>query len=248
MLWFKHDTNATHDAKLRKLILAYGSNGYAVYFHCLELIASDVSDKNLTFELEHDSEIIADNLKMQGTPEKSAISLTEDIMRYIVELGLFENSNGRITCLKLLKRLDGSMSSNPRFRRLLTTAREQNHDIVMTNLDGVMTNLDGVMTESRIVMQEVEVEVDKKKNTNTNTVPQASRFTRPTLVQVADYCQERHNQVNPQTFIDHYESNGWKVGKNPMKDWKAAVRTWEKNSYDKPLPVHKRSAMLEMGD
>lgn len=54
-----------------------------------------------------------------------------------------------------------------------------------------------------------------------------SRFTPPTVDEVKAYCKERHNTVNPERFVSWYEANGWKVGKNPMKDWKAAVRTWE---------------------
>lgn len=60
---------------------------------------------------------------------------------------------------------------------------------------------------------------------------QARRFTPPTIEEVRDYCQERRNHVDPQRFINHYSSNGWRVGKNPMKDWKAAVRNWEGNEY-----------------
>jgi hypothetical protein len=56
------------------------------------------------------------------------------------------------------------------------------------------------------------------------------RFKKPTIQEVNEYCIERNNSVNPESFIDFYESNGWKVGKNPMKDWKACVRTWEKNT------------------
>ena len=56
------------------------------------------------------------------------------------------------------------------------------------------------------------------------------RFKKPTVQEVNEYCIERNNSVNPESFIDFYESNGWKVGKNPMKDWKACVRTWEKNT------------------
>ena len=63
-------------------------------------------------------------------------------------------------------------------------------------------------------------------------LPQVSkkskRFVKPTLDDVQAYCQERQNNVDPESFIDFYESNGWKVGKNPMKDWKASVRTWER--------------------
>ena len=59
------------------------------------------------------------------------------------------------------------------------------------------------------------------------------RFKKPDYHEVADYCidrKEQGNNVDPRKFVDFYESNGWKVGKNPMKDWKAAVRNWERNA------------------
>ena len=52
-------------------------------------------------------------------------------------------------------------------------------------------------------------------------------FIVPSLQEVSAYCQERNNNVDSQKFFDFYESKGWMVGKNKMKDWKAAVRTWE---------------------
>ena len=60
-----------------------------------------------------------------------------------------------------------------------------------------------------------------------NPNPNPKRFTPPTLEEVTAYCKDRNNGVNPQTFIDFYSSKGWKVGNQPMKDWKACVRTWE---------------------
>ena len=54
-------------------------------------------------------------------------------------------------------------------------------------------------------------------------------FQKPTLEEVKEYCDERNNNVNPEHFIDFYESKNWMIGKNKMKDWKACVRTWEKN-------------------
>ena len=54
-------------------------------------------------------------------------------------------------------------------------------------------------------------------------------FSTPTVDDVRAYCFERNNKVDPQYFVDFYESKGWMIGKNKMKDWKAAVRTWEKN-------------------
>ena len=112
MKWFKHDTDASFDARIKKLILKYGVTGYGVYFHCLELIAANVSSTNVTFELEHDAEIVADNLKIVGTADKSGTDIVSEIMRYIIELSLFQESNGRIFCYKILSRLDASMTSN----------------------------------------------------------------------------------------------------------------------------------------
>jgi len=135
--WFKHDTDASTDAKLKKLILRHGTDGYAIYFHCLELIAGDISESNITFVLEHDSEIIADNLKIKGTPDISAIDLVDNIMLYIIELKLFEESNGRIFCFKLLKRLDKSMTGNAKFRDMIDLSKKS-HDSIMIKSDSVM--------------------------------------------------------------------------------------------------------------
>lgn len=68
---------------------------------------------------------------------------------------------------------------------------------------------------------EVEPEGSKKKR--------RARFVAPTLDEVSEYCTSRSDSIDPQTFMAHYESNGWMVGKNRMKDWRAAVRYWEKN-------------------
>lgn len=60
-------------------------------------------------------------------------------------------------------------------------------------------------------------------------VPKKSkRFVKPTVDEVRAYCEERQNGIDPEYFVDYYEARGWVVGKTPMKDWKATVRTWEK--------------------
>jgi len=63
------------------------------------------------------------------------------------------------------------------------------------------------------------------------SAPRPKRFTHPTLEEVKAYCQERKNGIDAEQFMNRYESNGWLVGKSPMKNWQAAVRTWEKNGY-----------------
>lgn len=76
------------------------------------------------------------------------------------------------------------------------------------------------------------IEEIKEENNN------KGRFVIPTIQEVSDYCRERGNSIDPQRFIDYYSANGWMVGKNKMKDWKAAVRTWEANRKTQPRQTY----------
>ena len=78
------------------------------------------------------------------------------------------------------------------------------------------------------IEKDIDIDIEKDKEGN----KKASRFSKTTIYDIQDYCNERKNNVDAQKFYDYYESVGWKVGKNPMKDWKACVRTWERNTFD----------------
>lgn len=86
--------------------------------------------------------------------------------------------------------------------------------------------------------KEIEIDIDNKESK-----AKSKRFIPPSLEEVQNYCKERGNKVDPEQFINFYESKGWMVGKNKMKDWKAAVRTWEqrdiKNTTAKPKSTNK---------
>lgn len=78
-----------------------------------------------------------------------------------------------------------------------------------------------------------ETEVIKEVEKETEDIPAAKppsapRFQPPTVDEVLSYCQERKNGVNPEQFVDFYSAKGWRIGNQPMKDWKAALRTWER--------------------
>ncbi len=57
----------------------------------------------------------------------------------------------------------------------------------------------------------------------------------PKSEDIKAYCSERQNGINAEQFFDYYESRGWMIGKNKMKDWKAAIRTWERNNKENPI-------------
>ena len=74
------------------------------------------------------------------------------------------------------------------------------------------------------------------------------RFIKPTVEEVREYCQERGNTVDPDTFVNFYESKGWVVGKSPMKDWKAAVRNWERVRTETSKPPQETFSSFETDD
>ena len=76
--------------------------------------------------------------------------------------------------------------------------------------------------------QEKEEDKDKDKDKEEEERRVNTRFAPPSLSDVANYCRERRNGVDPERFVDFYAAKGWKVGNQPMKDWRAAVRTWER--------------------
>lgn len=85
----------------------------------------------------------------------------------------------------------------------------------------------------------------KKKDNNPLTPLQGEKcersgFVPPTPEEVNAYCQERHNGIDGTEFVDFYTSKGWMVGKNKMKDWQAAVRTWERSGNRTAPPPERR--------
>ena len=91
-----------------------------------------------------------------------------------------------------------------------------------------------------------ENDTNNKENININNSlykERTPKFQKPTLEDIRAYCISRSNNVDPEQFFNFYESKGWKIGKSPMTDWRAAVRTWEKR--EKEIPQRKREKRTE---
>ena len=80
-------------------------------------------------------------------------------------------------------------------------------------------------------------------NTNTTYSNKKERFKKPNIEDVKNYCILRNNNIDAEAFMDFYESKDWKIGKNKMKDWKAAIRTWERRE-TKRTPMSKLDAQI----
>jgi len=214
MRWFKHDADAHTDAKLKKVKHKYGIVGYGLYWYCIELIAGKIDKNNISFSLEEDAELIAmewnlDQLKVQ------------DMMTFMVSLELFEENNGRITCLKLAKRLDDTNSKNPEIRGIISrlSGNNQSHS---ESVGETPSNSD----QTRLEENRLDKNIREKNKEETKPKPQ-KRFVPPTIEECIEYSQDTHQS---EMFYNYYESNGWKVGKNKMANWKASLTNWIKRS------------------
>ena len=101
--------------------------------------------------------------------------------------------------------------------------------------DTINNTINDTINGQQTIQQTDTIKNDNNDNNENNNIYglKIKKFQKPTLEEIKTYCLERNNNVDANKFFDFYESNGWKVGKNPMKDWKASVRTWERNNFGK---------------
>lgn len=108
--------------------------------------------------------------------------------------------------------------------------------IKVYHVDESSTNPRRILDDQSTLDQGAREQGNKGTGNGKAETPRSARFVPPSLDEVAEYCAERGQGVDPERWMNFYESNGWKVGKNSMKDWRAAVRTWEKNGFQTNKP------------
>ncbi len=225
MKWFKHDSNAHTDAKLQKVLMRYGADGYATYWYCLELIAGKVDTKNIAFELEHDAEIIGHVLKIDQIR-------AQEIMLYMTDLGLFDNSDGVITCLKMATRLDDTNSRNPQIKQIVNKLYGQKalEDGTSDSSEDSPGNPEDSPTKS------VQNRSDENRTDENKKNKKRVGFQPPDCDQVQKYLDEKGiTGFTGEHFVSYYESIGWVLSKNrPIKSWRGCVTTWTRNIPKKP--------------
>ncbi|MGI9570457.1 MAG: Lin1244/Lin1753 domain-containing protein [Desulfobulbia bacterium] len=111
MKWFQHQSKAHTDAKLQKVLIRYGFEGYGLYWYCIESICQNLEPR-LTFELEEDSEILAHIGKMDSR-------VVEEIMLYMVNIGLFTEADGVVVCRTIARYLGDSLTRNPKLKTII---------------------------------------------------------------------------------------------------------------------------------
>ena len=218
-LKLKRDFFKRHDIR----VIESMPNGKDYILFYLKLLCESVDHEgSLRF-----SEQIPYNEAMLSAITDTNIDIVRNAVKIFTELGMMEILDDGTLYMSEVQKMIGSE----------TYWAEQKRKQRAITADNVQL-LSNTSTTCPSKSKSIDIEIDKEKDIGTKK-RSAKRFTPPTLEEVQAYCEERHNFVDAEKFIDYYTSNGWKVGKNSMKDWKAAVRTWERNSQPTPQKKNK---------
>lgn len=177
-----------------------------------EILRTELHRGNRYKEVVYTLEELQDRLGITNENGKSYRQNPTMFRKFVVddaieEIGLYTDIAVNVEYMKTGRRID----------RARFEIRELKDSKAMENM---------LRAERELYKKSPDTVTDTVIDTDTDAVPVES--TQPTLEEVKAYCQERGNKVDAERWFDHYTANGWKVGKNPMQDWKASVRTWER--------------------
>ena len=221
--WLKLKDDFFRDKRIKKLRRIAGGDTYTVIYLKMQLLS-----------IKNNGMLIYEGIE-ENFAEELALELDEDTENVKVTLA-FLQGNGMIEeteqdhflMTETIKCIGSESASAERVRR---HRERKNQKMLPCNAPVTDCNIE-IEKDIEIELEE-DIERDKEPE---KPKGKAKRFTKPTLEDIKAYCIERNNSVDPDRFYDYYEANGWKVGKNPMKDWKASVRTWERNGYSGNKP------------
>lgn len=165
------------------------------------------------------------NAQMIATLTRHQVGTVEKALVVLKDMGLIEVlDNGAIYMLNIQALIGESSSEADRKRDYRARIEAEKKSLITEDNrprieDGtnVPTNVGQTYTIDRDIYRDIYKNNKEKGG-----------FTPPSVEEVREYCHERNNAIDPENFVDFYTSKGWMVGKNKMKDWKAAVRNWEK--------------------
>lgn len=230
--YFSHDIDMRNDIKVKAMRRKFSHTGYAVWCFMLEYLTDCTN-----FEFEYDEvsqELLASDFDVP-------VAELREIIDYSVKIGLLQHEDGKIFSaahkrrfVRMLEvrqrraeaaRRNGRKGGNPNFKKGQPNPYYRTTESVMED----NPNITEQITEDNPIVEQSNVEhsrVKKQKETPKGEKKTASRFSAPTVDEVRAYAQEKGYSIDPEHFVDYYTSNGWRVGRNPMKDWRATVRTW----------------------
>ena len=236
--WLKLKDDFFASRRIKKLRKIPNGDCYTIIYLKLQLLALK-TEGYLYYEGLEESFAAELALDLDEEPENVAITLEYLIRTQLAQL----SADGRELYLPWVTENTGSEGASAKRVR---DYRKREEDILLPEAPALL-QCNASPLQCNIAVTERKSKSQSKreeKDTETETIaakPQCV-FKRPSLQDVIEYCREKGYRMNPEEFIDHYDANGWKVGRTPMKDWKAAVRNWERRElYGKSQSVSRNA-------
>lgn len=238
--WFRLKEDFFQDKRIKRIRQMAGGDTYTIIFLKMQLKALR-TDGYLYFDNVLDDFVEELALDIDESPDNVRFTI-----EYLLRVGLLEICpDGKTYYLTELEQLIGSETATAQRVRDYRARRKQEAEALQCNTDETkllqcntdvtetlqcntdVTDVKRLCYAEKEIEKEIDIDIDKEKNIKRES-KKAKAFLPPTQEEVEAYCLERQNNVDAQKFIDFYEAKGWMIGKNKMKDWKAAVRTWER--------------------
>lgn len=208
--WFPHDYHATRDVKLMRLVRHGGAAYYGIYWHIVEML--HYNQGMTTDDLVDGLEVV---LRVDSVAGRTALNL-------MINLDLFELcADGVVTCERIERNIEQRQALS-QSRRNAASKRWDANAMQMQCKSNAITVQDSTIqdktTDSSVHVSR-RVAADQQRKDRPSSITEAGAY----------FTTLGMPESEAQRFVDYYTANGWKVGKNPMKDWKAAARNWKCN-------------------
>lgn len=226
--WLRLMSNFFNRREMKKLRKIAGGEIYTIIYLKMQLL-SITNDGIIVFEKTEKD--LSEQLSLELDESADDINMT---LAFLQANGLIaEVSSDEILLIEVPSLIGKESASAERVRKHREQKKTEEKKLEALHCNTLVTKCN---TEIEIRDRDRVKDIDNKEK---NSIKKESagahnkKFVKPTVEEVRTYCQERKNAVDANRFVDYYEANGWKVGRNSMKDWKAAVRTWERTESSK---------------
>ena len=230
--FLKLPTDFFNDRIMKKLRKLPGGDVYTII--ALKLLLLGLNEDNKIY-IEGVEETEAEELALAIDEDPTA---TEVVFRYFINYGwLVKEDNWTLYATKTAQMTGSITARGLRKQQQKAREREDKTELVPDEFRSGSTEIE--------IEKELEIEIDIEQEGDSkegDALPQqkpskSTRFIPPTTDEIKAYCSETGRTVDAERFVDFYSSKGWMVGKNKMKDWKAAVRNWERMEKEKASGV-----------
>ena len=224
--WLKLPKDFFENKEIKKLRQLAGGDTYTIIY--LKMLLKSIDSEGKLF-YEGIDDTIAEEIALDINESADDVQVT---IGYLVKKNLMVVTESEAELIKLPEMVgsESAVAERVRRHRELQKALHCNTYVTLCNSDVTKCNTEIEKDIDKDIDTDIEIdkEKDKKKKRKTDV------FQKPSEEEILEYCNSiGHGEFDAQRFVDYYDANGWKVGKNPMKDWKATVRNWIRNSEDK---------------